>query len=172
MNKKLVIGLVILSVVALGFSIFNFVRPMVQPVQTTQPVPTEVGAMPGSSLPGPAFSVGGVEKYFYHLVGRYSTNTPASIKCPTATSTIENLTFNINKADATANYYDFATSTTMYATTSVFANLTTSASTKYNKVYLEIAGGSECAPNTYIVVKAAKADVGSSTLNVILRKSN
>jgi hypothetical protein len=89
MNNKKVTGisLVVALVVALGFS---FIGGDVQVDKVVERViERQVGAIPGTSVQGPAFSVNGNSVYQYNASFRnFSTTTPCSFGGLTASSTI------------------------------------------------------------------------------------
>jgi hypothetical protein len=86
MNKKLAISLVIISLVALGFSVFNFTRPSQAPVQS--PETTELGAIPGNTVQGSEFTVNGVKHVYKRAQLGTGTTTPGALMGPNSTSTL------------------------------------------------------------------------------------
>jgi hypothetical protein len=124
MNKIIVISLTVISVLALGFGLYNFLRPAPILVQNSDGDIVTVGAMPGNELQGPCFKVNGVETCYARVDGRTASTTLCSIKAPSATSTLVNASVEIISSSSTAGLITIAkaASTSNNATTTLLGS--------------------------------------------------
>lgn len=118
-----------------------------------------------AAVSGTSIAVGGITYTTSKATMTSGTSTPCAIASPAATTTLLLFTFKQTTATSSAVYWDFATSTTAYATTSVFASRTALASTQNT---YSVVGGREqdsiVSPSTYVVAKAG----GSNTTNNLI----
>ena len=143
----------ILAVAFLVLGVIVFTKPQALPPS---------GSAPGQDFQGPCISVGGVSTCFARQGLALATTTPCSIKSPSATSTLVRTSVMVATATSTATYWNVATSTTAYSTSSastigaqialpsgalgsiMYNSTTTSATTL-------VSDGLAIAPNTYLV---------------------
>lgn len=171
MNKKLAIGLISLSVLALGLSGYNFIRPTT--TEIIKETIKEIGAMPGDSLPGPEFSVGGVKEYNYSgpfNSGTYGTTTLFSVKSPSSTSSLVFISMQDTVGTGTAATWVVASSTSRWATTTA-SNITSTvftvaASAQESFVWTPLGGSVRdmiIPPNTWILGKTEGVPYSGNT---------
>ena len=124
------------------------------------------GAMPGSELFQPDFTVNGVRTYSYSVGMTNATNTPCFIKTPPATTTPAFISVYVKFATTSASFIDLAYSTTRYASTTSLGYLTLAAgaggtliaSTTNASWGIGALTGRYLPPNTYLMVKLAAAN--------------
>lgn len=118
MKNKFVIGAVVVALVLSVLAVTN------QPTQTVveKVVERVIGAIPGDSLDGNQFSVGGVKTFYFSsgLRPASSTSLTANTMCSfkvLATSTLVAATLKVDANEAYANTFEIGIGTTPYATT-------------------------------------------------------
>lgn len=123
-------------------------------------------------------NVGNVANTYSRTVLTSGTSTPCAIQSPAATTTLAGFTYQVTTATSSATYYDFATSTTAYATTSVFASRTYAGGVQFTAV---VSSGADwtVSPSTYVVAKGSAASpvtsggiVTAGTCTAVFRGTN
>ena len=108
MNKKLVLALVAVLVIATGA--YVLLRDSRAPL----------GANPGPDSTSECTSQNGLTNCKTRKPLTTATTTPCAIKSPSATSTLVHASLQITTATSTATTWTFASSTTAFATTSLY----------------------------------------------------
>lgn len=124
------------------------------------------GAMPGSELFQPDFTVNGVRTYSYSVGMTNATNTPCFIKTPNATTTPTHISVYVKYATSSISFFELAYSTTKYASTTALGYMTLAASaggtliaSSTNSTWgIGALTGRYLPPNTYLMVKLAAAN--------------
>lgn len=118
MNKTNIITAA--SILALLLGVANYVEPsqVVKTETLVREVPSEeFGAIPGTTIPGSKFSVGGIQQTHVRQGFLTATNTVCSIKSPGATSSLLFAQARFNVSSTSATKIQFSNSTNL-ATTS------------------------------------------------------
>jgi len=131
MKTKLTVGAAVVALVLSVLAITN--KPVKQVIERV--VEKQIGAVPGNSVDGREWSVGGVNKIFDSQNFKSATSTFCVIKPPTATSTLIEFTAKNTSATSTTVLYVLEKRTNGYApllsvatSTDVIASATLSAS--------------------------------------------
>jgi len=124
MNKNTIIGVlggaatVLLVIYIVGF----FTPVSVSPVPSSVP-DVNVGAMPGDSIPGNYFTVGGAKYYSIQRNIKSASSTACSMPAPpNATSTLINASVNFTTSSATAVTVGFSKATSFSASTTLIGS--------------------------------------------------
>lgn len=120
--KKMLLSLkgIVAALVVLVATVAALIGSYQSGIQT--PAEPSFGAIPGDSLDGKEFTVGGVKHYYEHQDFFLATTTPCTISAPAGTTTaLVNFSFHAAWATSTALQYTLATSTLRNATTSRIA---------------------------------------------------
>jgi len=128
---------------------------------------TKLGAVVGPDLYSPYFNVNGVRRWFISQPMNRATTTLCTLRAPSATSTINFVSFQITTGTSTAATIDIGTSTTAFSTTTNLVAAKSIASGAQGYAYWSSAGGSvddsKMAPNEYVNVKTAGAGLSGYT---------
>lgn len=129
MEKKIIVGVIAVLLVVIGIVANQPLVVNVPPaeVQIIESNGDNYGAMPGDTLPGPMFSVAGVEKYYHsRKFNNLSTSTLCSFKSPNATTSLE-LAYASIKGNSGGTILHIARGATNWATTTELATFTATA---------------------------------------------
>lgn len=148
--------------------------------QETQNVPTTgyidsniteqtVGSVTGPELMSPFWTVNGFTKEYRALNMQKATTTLCAMKAPSATSTLQFVSWKVFVGTSTAATIDIGTSTTAYSTSTLLVTATSLAASSQGYAYWMPAGGSanndvaKMSPNEYVIVKTAGTGSGGYT---------
>lgn len=158
--KNVLILVVIVLIVVVGFVVFL-------PGKTNTIIERTVGSASGPDMPWPYTNVNGVVTYASKVDMRTATTSLCAFVSPSATSTIEYVSWKIIKGTTTAATIDIGTSTTGYATTTNLVSGTSVVSGAQGGYYWTPAGAgtddAKMSPNTYVNVMTAGAGLGGYT---------
>ena len=171
MNKNYLIGgLGGVVIILLVIYIVGFFTPVA--VTPNTPVPdVSVGAIPGNSVPGNLFSVGGLQSVSVRT-GFLKATTTIGVITPKqrgfATSTVDEILLNITTGTSTASTIGIATSTSPYASsTAYFVTVKAiAANAKANFTWRPAVGwpgAAEIGPNDYILIQTEGPGLGGYT---------
>ena len=161
MNKKILIGVVVVALIAVGF----FMRSPAERVVTT---------VLGSSadIISPYLRWGNVEHYAANVTIRTATTTPCAIQSPSATSTLTMTALSIKTATSTATTWTASKASTAFATTTLLGTFSLGSGAQGTMVF---ASSTETAviddisvfgPNEYVVWGVAGTAIsGTANLN-------
>lgn len=166
--KKILIGVAGVAILALllAYAVFSLshAHPQVTAGAVTSP-PTNLDYVQISQAIG--WLTSGLATPINETIVRQTltaaTGTPCAILNPfSATSSVPYVAFNVTTATGTAATLNFATSSTAFATTSIFANFSIAASQQQTVVYTGTSTGigPVVAPGGYLVVGAVGAPAG------------
>lgn len=165
MNIKNTVVSLLVGVVLLGVAVavVTVGKPTVN-VNVPESQPVKVGSVAGPDLWFRVTNFNGVQEWNESRDMYTATTTLCSFMSPSATTSLQFVSFLITTGTSTAATIDIGTSTTAYSTTTNLVSAKSIASGAQGYVEWMPVGGSvddnTLAPNTYVVVKTAGAGLG------------
>jgi hypothetical protein len=159
-NTKILWSAVVVVAIIAVFGLFNPTSKTIYQTNTVKGIDSTNFTNLGLGINDSYVQIGGRRQSL--VTG---TSTPCSILSPNATTTVAFADLNILTSTSTATYWQLATSTTAYATTSVMATYSVSSGISPVLTYDSPVSSidSMIAPNTYLVWKVGGVTIADAT---------